>query len=46
MGRGTIAAIMQTLANISLPDPDGSLHRLGDLWSEEPHVLLFLRHFG
>jgi len=38
--------IMQKLANISLPDPDGSLHRLGDLWSAGPHVLLFLRHFG
>ena len=39
-------AIMQALADISLPDPEGSLHRLGDLWSDEPHVLLFLRHFG
>ena len=34
------------LADLSLPDPDGSLHRLGDLWSNEPQVLLFLRHFG
>ena len=39
-------AIMQALADISLPDPEGLLHRLGDLWSDEPHVLLFLRHFG
>jgi len=34
------------LADLSLPDPEGSLHRLGDLWVDEPHVLLFLRHFG
>jgi hypothetical protein len=46
MPRSIIPTIMQALANISLPDPDGSLHRLGDLWSDEPHVLLFLRHFG
>ncbi len=34
------------LAEISLPDMDGDMHRLGDLWTESPHVLLFLRHFG
>jgi hypothetical protein len=34
------------LADLALPDPEGSLHRLGDLWSIDPHVLLFLRHFG
>jgi len=35
-----------TLADLTLRDPDGRMHRLGDLWSEDPHVLLFLRHFG
>ncbi|MDH3517438.1 MAG: hypothetical protein OEM66_00765 [Acidimicrobiia bacterium] len=30
----------------SLVDPEGSPHRLGDLWQERPHVVLFLRHFG
>jgi hypothetical protein len=34
------------LADLSLPDPEESLHRLGDLWQDETHVLLFLRHFG
>ncbi|MEE8457499.1 MAG: hypothetical protein V3S28_05575 [Acidimicrobiia bacterium] len=34
------------LADLSLPDPEGSLLRLGDLWQDEAHVLLFLRHFG
>lgn len=34
------------LADLSLPDPEGTPHRLGDLWATEPHVLLFLRHFG
>jgi hypothetical protein len=34
------------LAEVSLPDPEGTPHRLGDLWVDERHVLLFLRHFG
>ncbi|MDK1027480.1 MAG: hypothetical protein QGM46_11230 [Actinomycetota bacterium] len=34
------------LAALALPDAQGSLHRLGDFWSDEPHLLLFLRHFG
>lgn len=37
---------MNDLADLELPDSSGTLHRLGDLWSETPHVLLFLRHFG
>ncbi|MDJ0791886.1 MAG: hypothetical protein QNJ71_08320 [Acidimicrobiia bacterium] len=27
-------------------DPDGEEQRLGDLWAEQPQVILFLRHFG
>ena len=27
-------------------DPDGDEQRLGDLWAEQPQVILFLRHFG
>jgi hypothetical protein len=27
-------------------DPDENEVRLGDLWAEGPHVILFLRHFG
>ncbi len=34
------------IADLSLPDSTGSPHRLGDLWADAPHVLLFLRHFG
>jgi hypothetical protein len=34
------------LADLSLPDPDGELTQLGDLWADEQHLLLFLRHFG
>jgi hypothetical protein len=34
------------LAEHALVDPQGGDHRLGDLWADSPHVLLFLRHFG
>ena len=34
------------LADKVLVDPDGAEQRLGDLWTEQPQVLLFLRHFG
>ena len=34
------------LADEVLIHPDGSEQRLGDLWKDSPHVLLFLRHFG
>jgi peroxiredoxin len=37
---------LPTLENLRLPDIDGKLHRLGDLWAERPVVLTFLRHFG
>jgi hypothetical protein len=37
---------LSDLADLSLSDPDGAPHRLGDLWADERHVLLFLRHFG
>ena len=35
-----------TLEGLSLPDPTGTRHRLGDLWEGTPVVLVFLRHFG
>ena len=28
------------------PTPSGTQHRLGDLWRDQPVVLVFLRHFG
>jgi len=40
---GTVAA---ALADISLPDADGEMTRLGSLWAEGPAVIVFLRHYG
>jgi hypothetical protein len=37
---------MPALAEISLVDNAGNPHRLGDLWRDQPTVLVFLRHFG
>jgi hypothetical protein len=34
------------LEEVRLPDADGALHRLGDLWAEKPVIVVFLRHFG
>jgi prostamide/prostaglandin F2alpha synthase len=34
------------LAEIVLQDHDGRTVRLGDLWSEEPAALVWLRHYG
>jgi hypothetical protein len=34
------------LADVVLPAADGGDIRLGDLWSDQPAVLVHLRHFG
>lgn len=34
------------LADISLPDHDGTDVRLGDLWRQRPAALVWLRHYG
>jgi peroxiredoxin len=34
------------LAGIVLPDHDGNEVRLGDLWSEKPVALVWVRHYG
>ena len=34
------------LADITLPDHDGNEVRLGDLWSDRPVALVWLRHYG
>jgi hypothetical protein len=34
------------LGEIVLIDQDGNDLRLGDLWSERPAVLVWLRHYG
>jgi len=34
------------LAALELPDVEGRAVRLGGLWSEQPAVVVFLRHWG
>jgi hypothetical protein len=34
------------LADITLPDHDGMAVRLGDLWTDRPVALVWLRHYG
>ena len=38
--------LSERLASIELPDPDGSVVRLGSLWEHTPAVIVFLRHYG
>ena len=42
----SIAMDLTRLSNLKLPDHEGTVHRLGDLWDERPVILVFLRHFG
>jgi peroxiredoxin len=37
---------LDALSALSLPDQEGTPHRLGDLWQDQPVVVVFLRHFG
>ena len=37
---------LAALSDTSLADATGTKHRLGDLWGDQPVVLVFLRHFG
>jgi len=37
---------LAALSATALVDSTGATHRLGDLWSDRPIVLVFLRHFG
>jgi hypothetical protein len=37
---------LATLSDVKLADHTGVSHRIGDLWSDQPVVLVFLRHFG
>lgn len=34
------------IADLTLPDADGTPVRLGDTWRDRPVVLVWLRHFG
>jgi len=38
--------IPHRLAPIELEDDRGGRQRLGDLWRDQPVVLVFIRHFG
>ena len=37
---------LEQLQALELTGADGAGHRLGDLWSRQPVILVFLRHFG
>ena len=37
--------IDRDLADIELPDSDGNVVRLGDLWAEKTTVFVWLRHY-
>ena len=37
---------VNALSAMVLIDPDENPVRLGELWREQPQVILFLRHFG
>jgi hypothetical protein len=37
---------IRALEQVELVDATRQRHRLGDLWSGRPVVLVFLRHFG
>ena len=39
-------SLATALADVTLPDAEGALVRLGDLWARNPAVLVFLRHYG
>ena len=40
------ADLARRLADVTALDLDGDSIRLGDLWAEQPAVLVFVRHFG
>ena len=37
---------LKVLEDVTLPDPDGNEVRFGDLWKDQPVVLVWLRHYG
>ena len=46
MASTSSSALADALADIVLPDQDGTDVRLGDLWRERPVALVWLRHYG
>lgn len=39
-------ADLSAIEDITLPDSFDKEQRLGDLWAEQPVVLVWLRHYG
>lgn len=39
-------ANVRSIEDISLPDSHGDERRIGDLWRDQPVVLVWLRHYG
>jgi hypothetical protein len=39
-------ADMSSIEDVTLPDSFGNEVRLGELWAEQPVVLVWLRHYG
>jgi hypothetical protein len=37
---------MSIIEDVRLPDHEGNLVRLGDLWSEHRALIVWLRHYG
>ena len=37
---------MKDLLAATCLDPQGQVHRIGDIWAHQPTVLVFVRHFG
>lgn len=37
---------VKRIKDVELPDSYGETRRIGDLWSEQPVVLVWLRHYG
>ena len=43
---GAVRGGASELADVVLPDQDGNEVRLGDLWQDQPALLVWLRHYG
>jgi len=37
---------LKRFSDVVLSDAAGEQHRLGELWRDQPVVVVFLRHFG
>jgi hypothetical protein len=46
MAGESMKSISRKTATVRVEDLDGVEHELQELWSDQPVVLVFLRHFG